>query len=771
MRNSPLCQTRDNHTTLEDFIADARLLATMTTMAATLTRSKSKKSETFPFYAVASGRTVGIFNQWEPVKISTNAYSKNKYKGHSTVDGAAKYLVDFGFSMDDIVVHISIKSDPNHTTSVPLPDFRKDFDSNENIKTFVEEARSGWGQRKSSRKSTVASYALLNDNLSESSDGDDTRSETIDSDGDDEWSGTEAHEAPPPESSFRDSRPKTLDVKNHTEQLLRDIISSNERMEKKMGRLDILEEKIEKYENSNKLMQKELTRSMLELHSVETRTIEERYRKEIETSKAEVTNLSNKLSVLKKAAGDNLQNGDKVTILEDRIDELIEEHVREKVVREDMIKKLRSELEEAKSIQNDDNLRSECAKLSKDVEKKNLLILDFSAELTDCKKYTARLEDLLRANRQTIQVLDDELDDLERISRPEAKSNRRTRPADEAPVEADTSTSLDPRPRVSSESSPDDHTRDNSNVYYTSNVPTKNRFDLLKEKPERIKKNMLIIANSHSNNLKIDNLAGGKTVEKMTLEKKNMQGALEYIATSLIQPESVLLHVADNDVSKSTYESLVSQFDEVVQACYRRFGKDVEIIVSEILPRRLGSPAQTADYMRKARLFNDKLHNTPHFHVISHKSLQYVSDECYNKDQITGHYVHMNKRGLSRYVMNIKSAIAKPLGLPSYKPRFSLQQQVPVRYENRQYRPQNRPLQRNMNNELPPPGVMNNRIPQNRSLPHDINNALSWFPYDQDERRQYSGGHFGRPPPMDFMNFLHTAISSYQKQYDHAGRV
>ena len=58
------------------------------------------------YYAVAIGRTVGIFLQWSLAYESTDKHPNNRHRRFDTLSGATDFLASFGITDDSVKVHI-----------------------------------------------------------------------------------------------------------------------------------------------------------------------------------------------------------------------------------------------------------------------------------------------------------------------------------------------------------------------------------------------------------------------------------------------------------------------------------------------------------------------------------------------------------------------------------------------------------------------------------------------------------------------------------------
>ena len=63
-----------------------------------------KKNSNLIYYAVAKGRSTGIFNSWSECQRQVDGFKHNSFKGFCTMEGAIDFMRKAGIAMDDIDV-------------------------------------------------------------------------------------------------------------------------------------------------------------------------------------------------------------------------------------------------------------------------------------------------------------------------------------------------------------------------------------------------------------------------------------------------------------------------------------------------------------------------------------------------------------------------------------------------------------------------------------------------------------------------------------------
>src|SRR5437763_3956075 len=73
------------------------------------------------YYAIAKGREVGIFRDWNTTKEFVNGYPNSKFKSFLSLEEANDYLLSFGINNKIIKDTTSMKGDVPPIQSSPLP--------------------------------------------------------------------------------------------------------------------------------------------------------------------------------------------------------------------------------------------------------------------------------------------------------------------------------------------------------------------------------------------------------------------------------------------------------------------------------------------------------------------------------------------------------------------------------------------------------------------------------------------------------------------------
>ena len=68
-----------------------------------------KVKKTMKFYAVAKGREIGLFTQWDLCQLSTKGYSNSMYSSFKTLKPALKFLSDNGINPETVKIYTSTK--------------------------------------------------------------------------------------------------------------------------------------------------------------------------------------------------------------------------------------------------------------------------------------------------------------------------------------------------------------------------------------------------------------------------------------------------------------------------------------------------------------------------------------------------------------------------------------------------------------------------------------------------------------------------------------
>ena len=191
---------------------------------------------------------------------------------------------------------------------------------------------------------------------------------------------------------------------------------------------------------------------------------------------------------------------------------------------------------------------------------------------------------------------------------------------------------------------------------------------------------LLIVGNSNTAHIKPWKIYGqNKSTKVVTLEKKTIEGAINYVNTSYIKPRVVVLQVVGNTLTRSTVEDSIEQTKELVHKCNLKY-PGAEVFVSQPLPRKLNSMKATEAYMNKAKEFTRQLGQAlgDQF-IIRHSNIPQATSDLFRPDGI-----HLNPRGVARLVQSYKCAVSASLGV-SYDPNRRLHQQSPKSADKQKY--------------------------------------------------------------------------------------
>lgn len=174
-------------------------------------------------------------------------------------------------------------------------------------------------------------------------------------------------------------------------------------------------------------------------------------------------------------------------------------------------------------------------------------------------------------------------------------------------------------------------------------------------RPEEV--DLLIVGISHVGKIRPGGLFTGKNVKRVCLKDKSIRGALDYIQNQCsVLTKRVYLHALDNDVLSCGVDDCLDGLEALVACCKQTFGPDVQISVSEILPRTLRHRGAERRYMRDAAEINHAMRDLKSVFVVRQQSLYDRDYRDYRRDG-----VHLTTSGLSRYVRNLKSSLQDSL--------------------------------------------------------------------------------------------------------------
>ena len=202
----------------------------------------------------------------------------------------------------------------------------------------------------------------------------------------------------------------------------------------------------------------------------------------------------------------------------------------------------------------------------------------------------------------------------------------------------------------------EDHTREKP-----SNTPNK---DHTGEKPSRgshDKPNVLVVGNSLTGNLDPRKLFAPLYTKVQTLGsgQKNLDGALNYLDKVDSEPENIVLHVLENNISSDSADSVINKLEKVVNKCNNKF-PGAKVFVVEPIGRGDQSYTERVEAVRNGikRVVDVNM-------IIKTDGLHHVSNALFDSDK-----VHLKNKGTAELCVAYKRAVLPALGISYVEPQL-----------------------------------------------------------------------------------------------------
>jgi ribonuclease HI len=203
--------------------------------------------------------------------------------------------------------------------------------------------------------------------------------------------------------------------------------------------------------------------------------------------------------------------------------------------------------------------------------------------------------------------------------------------------------------------------RTNTNVppSDTLNAPPESPKSTTPSDDHRFDLDVLIIGNSHTKNIAPAKMYRNQSIVVHTLKEKSIKGAYDYVKVCPHRPKVVVLLVADNCVVNTSVETCVDSTRHLVTLCKQKF-PDSTVCLSQVLPRRMDTKAQSMSHKTKADQYNCAAADLGVV-IINQETLSVDDRDSFLRDG-----VHLTAEGLSTIIRNIKLMLNPILGLKSY---------------------------------------------------------------------------------------------------------
>ena len=183
---------------------------------------------------------------------------------------------------------------------------------------------------------------------------------------------------------------------------------------------------------------------------------------------------------------------------------------------------------------------------------------------------------------------------------------------------------------------------------------------------------LLIIGNSNTSQIKADKIYKNKSTKVITLKNKTIEGALDYVESSTLNPRVVILQVAGNNLAQTStsVEDTVAITTTLLTKCRDKF-PDAQIFLGQPLPRKLRSNKATDSYKNKVDEYICQLSESESPpSIITFPTMKEVHHDTFHQDGI-----HLNARGIGRLITTYKISVGDILGVPYGIKRGQSQQQ------------------------------------------------------------------------------------------------
>jgi ribonuclease HI len=168
---------------------------------------------------------------------------------------------------------------------------------------------------------------------------------------------------------------------------------------------------------------------------------------------------------------------------------------------------------------------------------------------------------------------------------------------------------------------------------------------------------LLIIGNSHVRRFDPDKLYKNKTSKIVCLEKKTIQGAIQFVEQSKIHAKVVVLHTSDNALTNHNAELCMKDTKTLISACDKKFNNP-NVCIVKAMPR-FNNSTESKQYNQRACEFNAALDKTNNVTIIS-------ADTIKERDYFDDGGVHLTPTGFVCLVRSYKTAVNPILGLKDY---------------------------------------------------------------------------------------------------------
>lgn len=145
-----------------------------------------------------------------------------------------------------------------------------------------------------------------------------------------------------------------------------------------------------------------------------------------------------------------------------------------------------------------------------------------------------------------------------------------------------------------------------------------------------------------------------------TLHDKTIQGASTFIKSGKVKADVILYQVGSNELdSGMSPEQTIHSLCELIDDTRQVLGQDVDIIVSEVLPRWYSNKQDTRYFQNKCADYNNRLHSmSEELDIMTVKHNNIGVRNLYDG-------VHPNESGIRRVVSNYKYVLNEVLGVKS----------------------------------------------------------------------------------------------------------
>ena len=203
----------------------------------------------------------------------------------------------------------------------------------------------------------------------------------------------------------------------------------------------------------------------------------------------------------------------------------------------------------------------------------------------------------------------------------------------------------------------------------TSPASTHRRDTSSKSKGSASEPDVLLVGNSLTGGLKPGQIFAPLYTRIETLDNKNLDGALEFIAGATdIKPKKVVLHCLENDISKTrSGENVITKLRQVISKCGQVFPKVPVMVVEPI-----GRGTNKDQYDRTAKYVRDHLSTVvPDDMIIKTVPLHVPDRKLFASD-----LVHLKPAGRAQLCIAYKQYVYPKLGMeytvPSERSREDL---------------------------------------------------------------------------------------------------